>query len=90
MDSQREIDMTTLKMNKTQAKALEILNPEANEPLMIAMILTFGHVWRVIINEWIEQQQRIPTPEDLIWCSSLDNHLGRDIREIVTELKKQV
>lgn len=88
MNSQREKDMNALlKANLMQCKALKKLNPDNNLKLNLDMISTFGYEWRVIINEFIERTGRIPTEDDLIWCSSLDEHLGKDIRLIVKELK---
>jgi hypothetical protein len=90
MDSQREAeDMNILKTNMIQCEALKLLNPECDCELELKLIWAFGHEWRVIINQFLENKGRIPTPEDLLWCSSLDEHLGKDIRVIVTELKKQ-
>lgn len=91
MDSQRKEDMNAiLKANIVQSKALKILNPDNDLKLELEMIFTFGHEWRVIINQFLESKGREPTEDDLIWCSSLDEHLGKDIRLIVKELKNNI
>ena len=76
-----------MKANLIQCKALKMLNPDNNSALDIEMIYTFGADWRLIINQFLVSKGRVPTEDDLIWCSSLDEHLGQDIRLIVEELK---
>ena len=71
----------TKKENTSQAKAIELLNPERLEWLSLRIIDMFGAEWRGIIEDYREEFGEVPNAADLLYI--LGEHLNEDPRKVI-------